>query len=199
MTFNLLTEPLPPTIDHLISNRDQIRKQFPPKQTLRWRVSRKLFSFMDKDSDNATACFYRIYQFVILDWNIAFRNELEYFCTFHPDWAVVEIPDPADTHDPARYAALAAITHLLCDAFNRRIELGLPRDTPPIVEDWEELARRPKVLERVPPWAERVSPSPRVLCIPDAKGNIVDADDPEVCAPFKRLNLIMLQPHIHFI
>ncbi|KAG6810527.1 hypothetical protein H0H93_014917, partial [Arthromyces matolae] len=140
-----------------------------------------LFSIFPTN-DNATACFYRIYQFVILDWNIALRNELEYFCTFHPDWAVVEIPDPADTNDPAR-----------------RIELGLPRDTPPIVEDWEELARRPKVLERVPPWAERVSPSPCVLCIPDAKENIVDADDPEVCAPFKRLNLIMLQPHIHFI
>ena len=140
-----------------------------------------------------------MYEFLVVGWTVPFRNELEYFCTKHPDWAVADIPDPADERDAARYALLAGITRLLCESFNRRIELGLPRDAPPIIEDWEELARRPKVLERAPAWADKVRPVPEVVSIPDSEGRYVTADDPEACESLKKLNILIPQPHIHFV
>jgi hypothetical protein len=185
----LLSEPLPPPIARLLANSDQVKP--------RPRISRRLLPFTAQD--NPSASFYRMYEYLIAGKTMPLRNEFEYFCVKHPDWAIVDLPDPADTRDPARYAVLAAMTHLLCEAFNRRVELGLPRDAPPIVEDWEELARRPKVLERVPAWADKVEPLVRVLRVPDPEGNYVEADDPEVCRPFKRLNILIPQPHIHFV
>ncbi|OSC98116.1 hypothetical protein PYCCODRAFT_1375952, partial [Trametes coccinea BRFM310] len=146
--------------------------------------------------DTTSACFYRIYQFFIIADNIALRNELEYFCTFHPEWAVEDLPDPEDKHDPARYATLAAVTDALCEAFSRRIELGHPRGTPPIVLHWEELATRPRNPERVPAWAERVPP---VLRIPDSQGQYVEDGDEDVCVPFRKYNILVRQAHIHFI
>jgi len=198
MFETIFAEPLPPTIKDLLDKREEYEKLFPTTGSARWRVSRRPgLSFSAKDS--ASASFYRIYQFIILGQNIQMRNELEYFCCRHPDWAIESLPDPADHAEPSRYAALAAITHLMCDSFNRRIELGLPRDAPPIVEDWEELARRPKVLERVPSWADKVAPLPAILYIPNAEGHTIQEDDPEVCPPFKKLNIIISQPHVHFI
>ncbi|TFK54709.1 hypothetical protein OE88DRAFT_948755 [Heliocybe sulcata] len=191
------SEPLPPSIDSLLNQREKVRQRFPPSHRSPWRMSRRAVLF--STGDTALACFYRIYQFIVVDWNVALRNELEYFCIMNPDWAVADLPDPADTQDPARYAVLAGITYLLCEAFNRRIELGLPRDAPPIVEDWEELARRPKVLERVPAWAQRVPPLENVLRIPNSKGRYVEEGGPEVCEPFRKLNILMHQPHIHFV
>lgn len=149
----LLSEPLPPSITTLLADRAKVQGHF-KSHPARWRVSHRRLPFLFKDSPSAS--FYRIHQFLVLDMNTQLRNELEYFCTVHSDWSVADLPDPTDTHDPGRYAALAALTYLLCEAFNRRVELGLPRDTPPIVEDWEELARRPKVLEHVPTWATNV-------------------------------------------
>jgi hypothetical protein len=191
------SEPLPPPVEVLLADRTKVKERFPPRQPRTWRISRLSLPGVPRDSPSASL--YRIYQFVVADLNVQLRNELEYFCTIHPDWAVAGIPDPADTRDPLRYAALAALTYLLCEAFNRRIELGLPRDAPPIVEDWEELAQRPKILEHVPGWAERVQPLAKVVRIPDAKGNIVEADDMDVCVPFKKLNILIGQPHIHFV
>ena len=43
----------------------------------------------------------------------------------------------------------------MCDSFNRRIGLGLPRDAPAIIEDFEELQACPKVYEEPPEWAKR--------------------------------------------
>jgi len=71
------------------------------------------------------------------------------FATEHPDWTVANLQDPTDP-DPLRYAILAVLTLLMCQAFNRRIDLGLLRDAPPIVQDWYELQARPKILETVP-------------------------------------------------
>jgi hypothetical protein len=99
--------------------------------------------------DTSTASFYRIYIFFVVNWTTAFRNELEYFCTSHPDWAISALPDPADPN-PLRYAILAVLTHLICDSFNRCIELGLPRDALAIILDFEELKARPKVYEQPP-------------------------------------------------
>ncbi|KIY43951.1 hypothetical protein FISHEDRAFT_67696 [Fistulina hepatica ATCC 64428] len=190
------SNPLPPSVNSLLANRAQVLQRYPRGSFSRWRTSRRsLFP----SQDNATASFYRLYEFVVVGWTIQLRNELEYFCTSHPDWAVGNLPDPADAQDPVRYALLAGLSHLMCEAFNRRIELGLPRDAPAIVIDWEELKSRPKVLERVPDWAERVPPLAEAVRIPDEKGNFVDADDPEVCTPLAKLNIIMPYPHIHFI
>ncbi|KIJ57805.1 hypothetical protein HYDPIDRAFT_171532, partial [Hydnomerulius pinastri MD-312] len=142
--------------------------------------------------------FYRIYEFFVLDWNVAFRNELEYFCCSHPDWSVCDLPDPED-HDPLRYAVLAVLTRLMCTSFNRRVELGLPRDAPPIIEDFEELQARPKVFERPPEWAERVTSLRERVIIPDAEGNELTEDDPHISEEFRTMNIIAPTPHIHFI
>ncbi|KAH0585987.1 hypothetical protein J132_01256 [Termitomyces sp. J132] len=192
-----LSEPLPPTINDLLVRRNELWSCFPASRASEWRVSRRPLLFTKTDSPSAS--FYRMYQFLILNWTVPFRNELEYFCIMHPHWAIADLPDPKDTKDPTRYAALAGMAYLLCDAFNRRIELGLPRDAPPIVEDWEELARRPKVLECVPQWAKKVAPLPTMSYIPGENGQTVDEDDTEVCERLKKFNLIMRQPHIHFI
>lgn len=68
-----------------------------------------------------------------------------------------------------RYTILAVLAQLMCDAFNRRIELGLPRDVPAIIEDFEELQARPKVNERSPGWAQRVQPLPEKLLFGTAR------------------------------
>jgi len=86
------------------------------------------------------------------------RNEIEYFFRRYT-WPVRHIPDPAD-EDPMRYAVLACVPYLLVEAFNRNIELGLPRNTPAIMTDEEidEVQTRPKTYEEVPEWARKVAP-----------------------------------------
>ena len=54
--------------------------------------------------------FYRLYEVVLLDKVLAYRNSLEWFWK-QLQWPVHEIPDPRD-NDPARYAFLAALTYL---------------------------------------------------------------------------------------
>ena len=50
------------------------------------------------------------------------------------------------------------LTQLMYDAFTQRIEYGLPREAPPVILDFAELAARPKVFEETPKWAKRVKP-----------------------------------------
>ena len=85
---------------------------------------------IEPDGDTPLAALYRIYEHIVLDQHIEVRNEIEAFW-YHADWAVRDLPDPRDPH-PERYACLACIPALLCLAFNKRIELGLPRDAPAI-------------------------------------------------------------------
>ncbi|KAF8910123.1 hypothetical protein CPB84DRAFT_1764668 [Gymnopilus junonius] len=79
------------------------------------------------------------------------------------------LPDPrnlasrssSESHDPdahLRYTVLAILTRIMCDSFNRRVELGLPRDAPAIIEDFDELQARPKVYDEPPEWAKLVQP-----------------------------------------
>ncbi|KAI0075877.1 hypothetical protein K474DRAFT_1335733 [Panus rudis PR-1116 ss-1] len=193
-----LSEPLPPPIDDLLAHRDRVHRQYAMKGfRAPWRFSRGPLRVLCRDTPSAA--FYRLYQFVVINSIIQLRNELEYICCAHPDWAVSSLSDPADTANPARYAFLAGLTHLMCESFNRRIGLGLHRDAPAIILDWEELERRPKVFEHVPEWAERVPPLKEVLRIPDEHGSFIDPDDPEVCAPMKKYNILMAHPPIHFI
>ena len=147
-TANTTNDGLPPDPRQLIANR--LVSEVALLERGRARCAR--------DTDTPLAALYRIYEHIVLDQHIAIRNEIEAFW-FHSGWAVRNIPDPRDLH-PERYACLACIPALLCLAFNRSIELGLPRDAPPIftrdmLDEWRGQERR---FKQEPPWAEDVPP-----------------------------------------
>ena len=162
------------------------------------------------DSDTPLQSLYRLYEAVVLDWNIGIRNEIEYFWRKH-QWPIHGIPDPGDADDPARYAMLSCIPALLVDAFNHNIELGLPRDAPAIMTDDEidEIRQRPKVYESVPDWTKKVPALAETLRLPHyisptdmastALGFIQDADDERTSPPFREKNILLWHPHIYFI
>jgi len=200
-------EPLPPTVSDILKNTAKARARYPKYRPYEWRKSRanaptsllsyllSLFTVTDT-TDTAIASLYRIYEFFILDWNIAFRNELEYF-SYHPEWTLSSLPDPADP-DPLRYAILAVLVRLLSISFNRRIQRGLPRDAPPIILDFEELKSHPIILEEVPSWVDKVPPLLEPVFLPTAKGIKLPADHEDVSEEFKAMNIIAQMPHIHF-
>lgn len=151
------------------------------------------------------AAFYRIYQFLIVDskLSVRLRDELEYFCRGHPEWAVSEIPDPAHGGmlEPATYAALAGLARLMCGWFNRRISFGLPRDAPTVIMDLEQFVKKrtsDNSWESEPSWVAHVRPTRRVVYIPDAEGKIVE-DKKDMCEIMRKMGIIMREPHIYFI
>ena len=104
-------EPLPPSVDDLLADRDTVHRRYPITFPYKWRTSCLPPSFFarftgSRRPDTPSASFYRLYEFFVISWNVQFRNELEYFCSAHPDWAVADLPDPADP-DPRRYVILA--------------------------------------------------------------------------------------------
>lgn len=158
----------------------------------------------DRENDAPLAALYRIYEHLILDQHIELRNELEAFW-FRSSWAVSDIPDPLDP-DPERYACLACIPALLCLAFNKRIEMGLPRDAPSIftrdmLEEWKAQERE---YEREPNWVTGVSRLDTTLAIPhwdNEKRDFVPLDgfeDEKASKEFAKKNILIWQPHIHF-
>ncbi|KAF8334505.1 hypothetical protein F5887DRAFT_892644 [Amanita rubescens] len=189
---------LPPTVSDILADPSRVRTR-----CARPHVSPSFFSRLLGRAcpDTPSASLYRLYEFFVLGWNINFRDELEYFCRSHPDWAISSIPKPVDdpNPDPVRRAILAVLTQLMCDAFNRRIAYGLPRDAPPIVTDFTELAARPKVFEEAPEWAKRVKPLEKRFYIPNREGKVLDGDDEDVSEEFKAMNIVVQAPHIHFI
>ena len=196
-------EPLPPPVHVLLDDKAAVRRRYPITRPEKWRISRTprpLLSRLLHSSRPYTpsASFYRLYEFFVIDWNTQFRNELEYFCREHPEWKISDIPDPEDP-DPLRYAVLSVLTKLMCLAFNRRVDYGLPRDAPAIIEDFDEQAARPKLYETTPVWAQRVPPLPERVYIPDAKDENCAEDDDELSEEFKEMNIIVKIPHIHFI
>ncbi|KAI9568105.1 hypothetical protein HD554DRAFT_2022877 [Boletus coccyginus] len=199
-----VSEPLPPTVSELLANRDKARARYPIQRPFDWRTSRafkpSIISRLrgSRPPDSPSASFYRIYEFFVLGWTTAFRNELEYFCCSHPDWSVSGLSDPADS-DPTRYAVLAVLTRLMCASFNRRIEQGLPRDAPAIIIDFAALRARPKAYEAPPAWADHAVALEEKVFIPDAGGKELPEDDPEVSEEFKAMNIIVQMPHIHFV
>jgi hypothetical protein len=141
----------------------------------------------------------------MLDQNIPMRNELEAFW-FQPSWKVEDIPDPKDT-DPDRYAVLAVIPALLVSAFNKRIELGLPRDGPPIftMDQLDEWKMQDRKHEKEPAWTEGVSSCNEILKIPHWDNSVrefvtIDGfEDSRASKEFGKMNILIWQPHIHFI
>ena len=89
----------------------------------------------------------------------------------------------------------------MCDSFNRRIELGLPRNPPAIIEDFSELQARPKVYEEPPEWAKRARGNPLAekVFISNAEGRKLDKDSEDVCREFRDVGVIVQMPHIHFV
>lgn len=141
---------------------------------------------------------YRLYQFITIDDTIELRNEIEYFFN-REDWPVKDIPDPQDSHEQ-RYAILAVLPRLLVRAFNRLIEKGLPRDAPPIIVDFDELAQRPRILEEPPSWAESVPSLSEPLKLPNAAGAYIEGpDDPTANNEFLDKNIWVEEPHIYFV
>ena len=184
----------PPTVSDILADPTPVRTR-----CARPHVSPSFFSRLlgRTHPDTPSASFYRLYEFFVLGWNINFRDELEYFCRSHPDWAISSIPEPVDdvNPDPICRAILAVLTRLMCDAFNRRIQYGLPRDAPPIVIDFSELAARPKVFEET---AKRVKPLDERFYIPNRDGKVLNENDEDVSEVFKAMNIIVQKPHIHF-
>ncbi|KAJ7430219.1 hypothetical protein B0H11DRAFT_2138248 [Mycena galericulata] len=91
--------------------------------------------FAIRGYDTSASCFYRIYEFAVIH---RFRNEIEYFC--HQPWPIKSLPDPRD-FDPVG-----------------RIEMGLPRDAPAYIADFDALRAQPKILEKPPRWVEKTPP-----------------------------------------
>jgi hypothetical protein len=120
---------------------------------------------IDREADTSLDAIYRLYEHIMLDQNIEIRNELEAFW-FQPGWPVHDILDPKDP-DPERYAVLAVIPALLVLAFNKRIELGLPRDAPAIftMDQLDEWRAQEREYEKEPEWTANVPPCEQVLKI----------------------------------
>lgn len=137
---------------------------------------------------------------MVLDDVVAYRNEFEQFWWRGPRWLVKDIPDPRDDNE-SRAAVLAAITHLLCRAFNHRIKLGLLRDMPPTMSgaDFERGMTMPdgdKVYESPPQWALSVSALSAPLVLPSFR--VIRSPQNE-CEEFKRYNIIGRSPSVIFI
>ena len=181
-----------------------------PRELIRGRLEYErplLGRFVDEDTDTPLATIYRIYEHLVLDQHIEIRNEFETLW-FKSDWKVCDIPDPCDP-DPERYAVLACIPALLCLAFNKRLELGLPRHAPGIftrdqLEEWRSQERE---YETEPSWVKSVPALTSTLAIPhwnNDKREFVTLDDFEkdkdkASKEFERKNILIWQPHIHFI
>ncbi|KAG2116402.1 hypothetical protein DEU56DRAFT_748325 [Suillus clintonianus] len=143
------------------------------------------------------------------DWTVQFRNELEYFWTrSQPDWALSALPDPypnnkpktgsaTDIDEALQYAIMAGLCYIMEKAYNRLIMAGLPRDAPPIVDDFEELRARPKHPENVPAWAEAVIPLGKVTDVPDSEGNV--PTDENADEDFLRFGVRVATPHWVFV
>ncbi|KAJ7478707.1 hypothetical protein B0H11DRAFT_2281087 [Mycena galericulata] len=185
-------EPLPPPIQHLSAHKNQVRARY-PHNNKRWRVSRRPLSRMAqllrmRGHDTAVACFYRIYEFAVIGDNIRFRNEIEYFC--HRPWPIASLPDPCD-FDPQRAAFLSALTGILCSSFNERIERGLPRDAPAYISDFAALRAQRKILETLPPWAERIPGLSEPLFL-------ASRDDDDLSEELRNMGIFMKAPHSSF-
>jgi hypothetical protein len=144
------------------------------------------------------ASLYRMYEYLVTGWNRELRNEVEGFWR-RADWAISEIPDPQDA-DPARYAVLAVIPVLLVESFNYNIGLGLPRDAPAFIEDFDALRAQPKRFEELPAWVSGVPPSPDMVRLRNWQGELLESkEDEKACPNFLKMNVLSEDPGIRFI
>lgn len=85
-----------------------------------------------------------------------------------------------------RKVVMAGLTRIMEQAYNRLISRDLPRDAPAVVQDWDELKARPRILETIPKWAEDLAMTPMdpVVEVPDRVG--VMPNEKEVPESFAR-------------
>ena len=145
---------------------------------------------------------YRLYEYILLDNVIAYRNLLEWFWR-QSQWSVHDIPDPQD-REPTRYAFLSGVTYLMVRSYNARVKLGLVRDASTLLsmEEVEANRTRPdeeRVYERVPEWAGKVPPLADLLRIRTHEGvTLDDRDDKRADEDFLAKNILLWTPHIYF-
>ena len=188
----------PPSPQIILDNRDAYEAAMDQRDL-------SLHPIRPGKDDSPLHALYRLYEAIVLDRNIDMRNELEWFWRKR-DWPVRDIPDPQD-NDPIRYAVLASIPPLMAKAYNRLIEMGLPREAPGIMtnEMFEEMKSRPKCFEEAPDWVAHVPPVDNVLKIPYRKNGYTGPwetldtfDDVKSSLPFKERNILIWEPHIYF-
>ena len=174
----------PPDVQFLLVNRRRIQKFYPCRL----------------QTDTPLASIYRMYVAIVGGNDLWLRSEVEIFFR-KPTWSIIDIPDPKDTIQ-ARYAVLAAIPYLLVKAFNRNINMGLPRDAPSIFSEEEEaeFRARPKKLEMVPGWAQRVPAMKERIEIPDGRGQVPkDEHDERADKDMLRKNILTITLPVFFI
>lgn len=157
-----------------------------------------LASLASFDSFNSLASLYRMYEYLVIGYNIGLRTEIEFFFN-HPSWSVKDIVDPKDP-DPTRYAIVAVLPHYLIMAFNRLIEMGLPRGSPAILtpEIEASLKAQPIKLEEVPSWTAKVQPLDNVFTIP-CDPRVSEEDRANRSEHFYKMNIVVDEPHVLFI
>lgn len=187
---NLFPTSPPPAPEQILKRLNEYRQ----------RQQRSAFFWREGDVDTPTKCLYRLYEYVMMDHNIGMRNILEYWW-FHPDWKLEQIPDSKDKN-PSRYAALAAVTGLLVESFERRYQLGLPRNGKGMFssDEIERLRNTTQIPEKGPKWAAEAPPLRTTLKIPTYDDIILESfEDDRVSEAFKKKAMILFEPHIHFI
>lgn len=184
--------------------RDQIRQR-------KFACPRGVFE------DSPLYALYRLYEFFLLDDQIAYRNELEAFWRkSDPSWTVSKIPDPKvadpgfdspgliDLERHEHYAFLAGCTYMLVKSFNARVKLGLSRQmrslmTPDEAEAARNMPMEERSWESVPEWAENVPALPEVLVVPTHDGEVLTGpEDMRADEDFFTKGILLWTPHIYF-
>lgn len=184
----------PPNPREMLSRRQFYKDQLALRK---YRAPRGVFE------DSPLHALYRLYEWIMVDHFINMRNELELF--WWTRCPVSSIPDPGEQGDPERYAVLACIPALIVESFNERNRLGLRRAEPHSILSLEEQlqwAATPEVLETEPSWTAAVPPLERLLHIPHSQpfsDQLTSLDDSEASPAFKKKNILIMKPHIHFV
>lgn len=146
-------------VSFLLSNPGIVAER---KRQLRFHTLRWTYLFAWRDSP--LYCLYRIYDSLVDLESDELVMETQYWFHEHPNWRLVDIPDPVDP-DPARYAILASIAETLVVSFNYKIGLGLRRGIthmqPWRVGEFQGDTEPP--LEAFPPWTSKVGRLEEVL------------------------------------
>ena len=155
--------------------------------------------------DTPLYALYRLYEFIVLDKVLDYRNALEAFWR-QPQWKIHNIPEPDRSGDGGdeRFAFLAGCTYLLTRSFNERITLGLRRDMSPLItpDEAERARNMPEHLreyEKVPLWAADAPALAKTLAVPTEDGTLLsDTNDERADPEFLAKNILLWTPHTSF-
>lgn len=157
--------------------------------------------------DEPLFALYRIYEYLLVDRTIWYRNAFEAFWR-ERDWAIAKIADPHDT-DPTRYAFLAGVVDLLALSFNARIKLGIARGGPGIlteeaVDKLRNQREEDKMYEELPSWVIHVGPLSEPLDLrlqprdDDEKSATSNDMEHQLDPCLLKRNILVNSFHVHF-